>query len=52
VDSNTVVAFVKEIATQTHILHLIGHTVFPAAGVSINEHEISPAEKVNCTDML
>lgn len=40
VDRNTRVAFVKEMATQTHILHLIGRTVFPAAGVNINDRGI------------
>lgn len=39
-------------ATQTHILHLIGHTVFPAAGVNINDRGIAQAEKDGFTDKL
>lgn len=50
VDSDTLVTFVKEMATQTHILHLIGHAVFPAAGVNINDHGIAQAEKISFTD--
>ncbi len=39
-------------ATQTHIWHLIGHTVFPAAGVNINDRGIAQAEKDGFTDMI
>lgn len=52
VDSDTLVTFVKEMATQTHILHLIGHTVFPAAGVNINDRGILQKDKDRFTDTL